>query len=148
MVGPISLSNYPHANMVSKVVKDLWQNLVFWVRFKTSWKDFFFYFCIGPVHFLLYINLKLYCSLAVRVSGGELLGSHLRSSVTLELLTDKVSLGQVSLEYFGVPCQYESTILTFYPHNTRTIHITLAKHNFVTWNTFSTELPSSKGMNR
>jgi hypothetical protein len=147
MVGPVSLSNYPHASMVSKTSQ--WVATEFDIM-GLLWNllEGFHFFCIGPVQFLLYINLKMYCSLAVRVSGGELLGSHLRSSVSLELLTDKLSLGQVSLEYFGVPCQYESTILTFRPHNTRTIHINLAKHNFVTWNTFSTELPSSKGMNR
>jgi len=48
------------------------------------------------------------------------------------LLRDKVSLRQVSFEYFGVPCQYESTILTFNPHTTYAIHINLAKYNFVT----------------
>jgi hypothetical protein len=64
MVGPISLSNYPHENMVSKTgqrvatefdIMGLLQNFL----------DGFYYSCIGPVQCLLYINLKLYCGFVV-----------------------------------------------------------------------------------
>jgi hypothetical protein len=129
-----------------KLVKELRQNLSLWVCFEISLRDFI---VSVSVQFNEYFTLIWNCTAAwlFHVSGGELLASHLRSTVSLELLTVKVSLGQVSLEYFGVLCQYESTILTLHPHTTHAIHINLAKCNFVTWNTFSTELPSSKVMN-
>ena len=70
--------------------------------------------------------------------------SQAASSVSLEFVTEKISPGQVSLEYFGVPCQYESTILTFHPHIRHAIQLNLATYSVVTWKTFSTEMKSLK----
>jgi len=144
MVGYTSLCNYRTQIFYSKLVNELRQNLTLWFCFKSSWGDFII---SVSVQFSACFTLIWKCTAAwlFHVSGGELLASHLKSSVSMELLTDKVSLAQVSFEYFGVPCQYESTILTFHLH---AIHIILAKYNFVTWDSFSTELSSSKVMNR
>jgi hypothetical protein len=126
-----------------KIVSELRQNLALWICFKTSWRDFII---SVSIQFSVCFALIWKCTAAwpFHVSGDEPLASYLKSSVSLELVTEKVSLGPASLEYFGVPCQYESTILTIHPYTTHAIHINLAKYNVVTWNTFNTELPFSK----
>jgi hypothetical protein len=92
----------------------------------------FYYFCIDPIQCLLYINLKLCRSLTVSCLRRRAAG-FLPNKLGFPGIRDgKVSLGQVSLEYFGVLRQYESTILTFHPHTAQAIHINVAKYNVVT----------------
>jgi hypothetical protein len=150
MIGPISLSNYPHVHMVSKTSQRFATEFDI-MGLLSNFLDWFCYFCIGPVQCVLYINLKLYCRLAVSCFRRRA-ASFSPEKICLSGITDGQNIiGQVSLQYFGVPCQYDPPYSHFIhtPHtHTHTIHINLAKYNFVTWNTFITELQSSKVMNR